>query len=301
MHGITLFIFGGIAEMEDEPPSPKAEGLMAIAGPLASVALWGVFALLAGWGRSQQWSSPVTATLTYLSQINLILAVFNMVPAFPLDGGRVLRSILWAIKGNLRWATQWAASFGSAFGILLIAFGVMGIFSGQLLAAAWWILIGFFIQRTAKMSRTQLLIKEALQGEPLSRFVLANPPHLLPEQNVRFAVDRFFYQLREKAFPVVEDGRLVGCLDTQQIRRVPPDQRERTPVRAVMSACADKDIIDVNESPYRALKKMGSGNVQQLFIVTEDRRLLGNVRRSDLIEFVSVKLEIEGEDFQNAA
>ncbi len=127
MKGITLFIFGGVAEMDDEPPNAKTEFLMAIAGPLSSLVLGGIFLAIYAGGVAAGWPKPVWGVLRYLGGLNLVLAVFNLIPAFPLDGGRVFRSILWAAKGDLRWSTRMAAAFGSGFGMLLILLGLLGI------------------------------------------------------------------------------------------------------------------------------------------------------------------------------
>jgi Zn-dependent protease len=127
MKGITLFIFGGVAEMEDEPQTPKTEFMMAIAGPAVSVVLGAIFYLFSLWGESLSWPMPVNQVLYYLGWINGVLAAFNLIPAFPLDGGRVLRSFLWSRRGNLRTATRTAAKVGSGFGMVLIGFGVLSI------------------------------------------------------------------------------------------------------------------------------------------------------------------------------
>jgi Zn-dependent protease len=132
MKGITLFIFGGVAEMGDEPPTAKAEFSMAIVGPLSSFAIAGIFYLIYRAGISGGWDTPVNGVIYYIAYINAVLAVFNLLPAFPLDGGRVLRSILWGARGNLRWATRVSSTIGSAFGIGLIVFGIFQFIGGNI-------------------------------------------------------------------------------------------------------------------------------------------------------------------------
>ncbi|MFQ5799880.1 MAG: site-2 protease family protein, partial [Bacteroidota bacterium] len=165
MKGITLFIFGGVAEMADEPESPKAEFLMAIAGPISSVVLATGLLFLYVVGKHAAWSEPINGVLWYLWFINYVLAGFNLLPAFPLDGGRVLRSILWAIKGNLRWATRIASRLGSGFGLFLIIMGAINVFKGSVPGGIWLFLIGMFIRNASQMSYRQLLMRRSLAGE----------------------------------------------------------------------------------------------------------------------------------------
>src|SRR5690606_28308858 len=146
IRGITLFIFGGVAEMADEPRSPRAEFMVAIAGPIVSVLIAiGCFGLDRV-ATAQAWPVPVRGVLWYLGFINLLVVGFNLVPAFPLDGGRVLRSILWHIKGNLKWATRITSTIGSGFGLLLILMGVVSVLGGNFIGGMWWFLIGTFLR-----------------------------------------------------------------------------------------------------------------------------------------------------------
>jgi Zn-dependent protease len=162
MRGITLFIFGGVAEMGDEPPSAKSEFLMAIAGPLTSFLIAGcsfiVASIIAALGVP-----GFAAVFSYLAWINVMLGLFNLVPAFPLDGGRVLRAALWAKKGDIVAATRIASWFGSAFGFFLILLGVWGIFRGNFVSGVWWILLGLFVREASRMSYRQVLYRRALE------------------------------------------------------------------------------------------------------------------------------------------
>lgn len=168
---ITLFIFGGVASMEEEPPSAKAEFSMAIAGPIASVLLGFILYSMSVVGALGNWSPPVLGVMSYLSMINFLLALFNLVPAFPLDGGRMLRAVLWSRKHNLRWATRIATQIGSGFGIALIIMGILFIISGGFINGMWWALIGMFLRNASKMSYQRLLIQQTFEGEPVRRFI----------------------------------------------------------------------------------------------------------------------------------
>jgi Zn-dependent protease len=166
---ITLFIFGGVAEMEAEPERPAAEFWVAIAGPIVSflvgLVCWLLLQAAAGAGAGV----PVVGVLAYLASINVILAVFNLVPAFPLDGGRILRAALWHWKGSLRWATRISSAIGGGFGILLIVLGVYRVLIGDFVGGMWWFLIGLFVRFAAQASYQQVLMREALRGVPVRR------------------------------------------------------------------------------------------------------------------------------------
>src|SRR6185295_9246217 len=168
------------------------------------------------------WPAPVTAVLLYLGFLNAALAVFNLVPAFPLDGGRILRSILWGWKKSLRWATQVSAGIGGAFGLLLMAFGVFSAVSGGFTAGVWMFLLGIFVRNAAQMSYQQLLLRRALAGEPVSRFMHPDPVTVPRAISVLDLVQDYIYRYHFKMFPVVDgSGRLLGCVTTRQVRQLP--------------------------------------------------------------------------------
>ena len=171
MKGITLFIFGGVAEMSEEPENAKTEFLMAIAGPLSSIVLGGIFYAISLVGASGGVPGTVNDILGYLAYINLVLAAFNLRPAFPLDGGRVLRAVLWKWKGSFRKATRTAAGIGSFFGLLLIILGIVNIMFGSFIGGIWWFLIGMFLRYPAQSSYQQVLIQKALEGTQVRNIV----------------------------------------------------------------------------------------------------------------------------------
>ena len=180
MKGITLFIFGGVSEMGEEPTSAKAEFLMAIVGPLSSIAIalacYGIHIL----GVSSGWPESVDGVVQYLAYINGLLAVFNLLPAFPLDGGRALRAILWGLRKNLRWATRVSSAVGFGFGVLLILLGVSQFLTGNVIGGIWLFLIGMYLQSAARASYQQILIRKALEGELVRRFMKTDPVTVSP-------------------------------------------------------------------------------------------------------------------------
>lgn len=292
MKGITLFIFGGIAEMKDDPPSPKAECLMAIAGPIASVFLWLAFGFLAFVGQIFDWRSSINVVNIYLSQINLILAIFNMIPAFPLDGGRVLRSILWSLKEDIRWATRWASRMGTILGFTLIALGVLGLFGGLGFASIWYILLGVFISVTAKTSYLRLVTKEMLQDESIERFLQPVTVWLSPEMNISMVLNDYFYKYRQRLFPVKSENKLVGCVNIHKISNISAKKRNTLRVEDVMEVCSSELSISTNVDAWQAYQKMIQYNTKELLVI-DHQQVVGKIKIKELMEFLNLKLEVE--------
>ncbi len=292
MKGITLFIFGGVAEMGEEPHSPRAEFAMAIAGPLSSIMIalvaYGIYAF----GRARGWVVPVLGVIHYLSMINGLLAAFNLIPAFPLDGGRVLRSALWGLKGNIRWATRVSSWIGEAFGILLIVLGVLAVVKGNFIGGMWWFLIGMFLRNAAKMSYRQLTVRKALEGEPIRRFMEPNPITVPPSLSVEQLVEDYIYKYHFKMFPVVDSERLMGCVTTKQVREIPREEWSRRTVGELASECSMENIIEPGVDAIKALSIMSRSGNSRLLVV-EKGRLLGVITLKDLMKFLALKVELE--------
>jgi Zn-dependent protease/predicted transcriptional regulator len=294
--GITLFIFGGVAEMQAEPPSPKVEFRIAIAGPIASLAIAAVCYLVALGAGAVGASTPFVGVFAYLAMINTILAVFNMVPAFPLDGGRVLRAALWAWKGRLRWATRITAGIGSGFGILLIALGVLNVLGGNFIGGMWWFLIGMFVRAAAQMSYQQVVVRQGLEGVPVRRIMSPEPVAVPPGISVAELVEDYVYRHYFKMFPVVDGDRLIGCVGLRDIKEVPREHWATTTVGSIMRPCSDDNTVRPEADALAALTRMHqSGNGRLL--VTENGALVGIVTLKDMLKFLSIKLDLEtGED-----
>jgi len=290
MQGITLFIFGGVAEMTAEPASPRAEFRMAVAGPLASIAI-GTMALgLAAVGPA--WPKTFTAVLTYLGLMNLVLAAFNLAPAFPLDGGRILRAALWHWKRNLQWATSVASRFGKGFSGVLMALGVFGIAAGDFLGGMWSFLIGLFLFQAAETGYQQMLVAKVLGGERVSRFMTPNPVTLPSHVTLDDAVDHYFYRHHHRFFPVQDDGRLLGCLSTEELKRVPREEWGRRSVASLVVPWGPDNAIRSDADALSALALMRRTGRARLLVV-DDGRLMGLVTLKDLLEFFALKVELE--------
>lgn len=293
IRGITLFIFGGVAELDREPPTAKAEFWVAIAGPIMSV-LISVIATALWWVTGRAGAPPaIVAILGYLGWINMLLVAFNMIPAFPLDGGRVLRSILWAIRGNLRWATKVTSTIGAAFGLVLIGLGLLAMLNGYLYNGLWTALIGMFLRGAASASYQQLLVRRALEGESVSRLMSADPVTAPPDVTLREFVEDYVYQHHFKMFPIVEDdGRLLGCLSIDRVKKVPRDEWDTTTVRHVTDPCSGGNSIEPEADAMQALSRMQRLRVSRLMVV-EDDRVVGIFSIRDVMKLMELRVELD--------
>jgi Zn-dependent protease len=295
MKGITLFMFGGVAQMDDESRTPKAEFLMAIAGPIASFVLAGGFYVLHAGIKAAGAPAPLAGVLGYLAWINMILAFFNLLPAFPLDGGRVLRSALWAWKKNLRWATRIASEIGSGFGIVLIILGILSLLGGNFVGGLWWCLIGMFLRGISQGSYRHVVIRETLAGEPVRRFMKEEPISVPSGITVADLVEDYVYQHHFKMFPVVDDGKLTGCVSTREVKEVPRDEWKKRKVADITIDCSDQNTIHPEADATEALSAMNKTGSSRLMVV-QDSRLVGVVALKDMLKFLAVKLDLEGEE-----
>jgi len=291
--GITLFIFGGVAEMNEEPPTPRAEFFMAISGPISSIILAGLFFGANLVGQAMAWPEPVTGVAQYLAFLNLILAGFNLIPAFPLDGGRVLRSVLWGLKDDLRWATGIASKIGGGFGFILISLGAINFFMGNILGGVWLFLIGMFLRAASQTSYQQMVMRKALEGEPVRKFMVSDPVSVTPSLSLEDLVEDYIYRYHFKMFPVVDEGLLVGCVTLNQVKEVPRDERGRRKVQDLVKGCSEENAIGPDEDVMKALSLMKRMNKSRLMVV-DAGRLVGIISLKDILGFLSLKVDLEG-------
>jgi len=295
MGGITLFLFGGVAEMKDEPASPRVEFLMAIAGPIASVVLGAAFYAARVAAGAAGAPAAVDGVFFYLSTINIVLAVFNLVPAFPLYGGRILRAILWHRTGSLRRATRIASRIGSGFGVVLILLGLLNVVQGNFIGGMWWFLIGLFVRNAAAMSYQQVLVHQGFEGLPVRRVMNAKPVSVGPLLSIADLVRDYFYRYYFKTFPVVDGSRLVGCVSTRDVKAVPQARWPFATVADVMNRCTPDNTISPDVDAWEALQTMTrTGNSRLL--VAEGDRLVGIVSLKDMMNYLFLRLELEGEE-----
>ena len=274
MKGITLFIFGGVAEMGDEPPTAKAEFLMAVAGPVSSIFLSGVFYLIYQGGVSVDWPKPVNGVLRYLSWINALLAVFNLLPAFPLDGGRILRSILWGTRQDLQWATRVSSGIGSGFGVVLIFLGILSVFRGNVIGGIWWFLIGLFLRGAAQMSYQQLMVRRALEGEHIRRFMNPDPVTVPPTLTVAQLVEDYVCTTISRCFRCWTTGASWAASPPGTSKRSPRSSGSQETVAEMAERCPPEAIIAPDTDAVKALAIMNQTGLSRL-LVAENDRLVG--------------------------
>jgi CBS domain-containing protein len=292
MKGITLFIFGGVAEMTEEPPHPRAEFFMAVAGPLSSI-FFGLVLLGLGYlGGSGGWPRPVIGVINYLGFLNLVLAGFNLLPAFPLDGGRVLRAVLWGWKDNIRWATRIASRIGSAFGLVLIVVGVVEFVVGNVIGGVWMFLIGMFMRGASQSAYKQLLIRRALEGESVRKFMKEDPVTVSPKISLQELVEDYIFKHHFKMYPIVMEGRLLGCVTLNQVKEVPKEEWASRRVGDLALQCTKENTISPDEDAMKALALMSRMNASRLMVV-EGGKLVGMIALKDMMKLLSLKLDLE--------
>lgn len=285
VEGITLFIFGGIAQAKEEAKRPLDEFLLTIAGPLCSVALAaGFYALsrLADWAG---WPAPLEAVASFLGLLNFVLAVFNMIPGFPLDGGRIFRSIVWAVTGDLGRATRWATMGGRAFGYLLILFGLVQLAFGFVLAGLWSAFIGWFLSSAASSSYRQFTVREMLSRIPVSRVMVKEPAVIPPNLTIKSLIDDYLVRRPETAFPVVLDGSVLGIVGVRDATAVPVEQRETTRVDQVMRPTYELHIARRDQPLDEVVSGLEPGEEPSI-LVLENGHLVGLLNLGDLGQWV---------------
>lgn len=292
IRGITLFIFGGVAELEEEPLSPRIEFRMAIAGPLLSVALAGLFYLAVLLGQALGWAEAVVGVARYLATLNLILAVFNLIPAFPLDGGRVLRAYLWHRWRDMRRATRVAANAGIGFSVVLMGIGILSVVSGDLGTGIWWILIGLFLRNAAMGSYYDLRTRQAIKGRTVRDFMSGSPIAVSPYLSIRQLAEDFVLRHHHEFFPVVEAGRILGAISMREIKDLPRDRWDSTRVGDLMIGVSDANMVEARTDAMAALLLMQKRGASRVMVV-DGGILVGILSLKDLLKQLSLQLEIE--------
>jgi len=291
VRGITLFVFGGVSELEEEPPTPLAEFVMAGVGPLSSLLISMGFlgALLVGWRLGLD--PRVKLLLGYLVIINMMLAVFNSIPAFPLDGGRVVRSLLWGATGDLYRATRWAARMGSAAGVVMIALGALMVLNKAFLPGVWMALIGFLIRGAASSSLQRVRLQRSLEGQVVGELMSPGPVAVPAALSLRRFVDEYVLTRRLALFPVVdEQGLLVGVAGPRDPLKVDRMGWDFASVADIMGPAAEDITIAPLAPAAQALSRLSTDQGKAL-VVVEASRPVGIVSLRDLLEFVALKTE----------
>ncbi|ULA61410.1 MAG: Zinc metalloprotease [Nitrospira sp.] len=293
---ITLFIFGGVAQMRKEPPHPRAEFLIAIAGPVVSFILAGLSLLLVAILELFPAESSLHGLMalgTLLGMVNTQLGLFNLLPGFPLDGGRALRAGLWAWSKDYYRATSQAALVGLLFGVTFALFGALllfGALSGTASSAlassgGWIVLLGAFLFTAARGSRKQAAIRASLASVPVRELMVRNVVALSPELSLEEAVNQYFLPYGYGGFPVVHDGRLVGVVAVRDIQTVKNSLWAFRRVADIMQPSSEEMVVSPELSAMQALEQMMAVGAERL-VVVQDGELLGLVTRASIGHFI---------------
>jgi Zn-dependent protease/CBS domain-containing protein len=292
---ITLFALGGVSQIESDAPDAKTEFWMAIAGPAASLIIgFGCLALAAGLGW-HPWSEPqtgVTAVLVWLGYINVLLGVFNMIPGYPLDGGRVFRAIVWAVTKNVDRSTRIAARIGQLVAFLFIFYGVWSFFRGAGFDGLWMAFIGWFLLEAAQSSYAQVEITAAFQGMRVSEVMSRDGVIVNPSVSLRELVDNYVLRAGQRCFAVEDGGCFMGLITLRDVGAIPRDRWDNTTVREVMRSLEDLHTITPDTPVLDALKLMTANDVNQLPVVANGT-LQGTVTRSHLMQLLQAHSELQ--------
>ncbi len=289
VNSITLFVFGGVSDIGGEPTNAPDELLIAAVGPLSSLALGGIF--WGVWLATGAGGGAVGGVLYYLAFINVLLAIFNLIPGFPLDGGRVFRAIIWWATGNFQRATRIAVGAGHVVAFLFVIGGIFLIFTGGFLSGIWLILIGWFLNSAAEASGRETRQAEWFQGVTVRQVMNPNPATVEPQLRLSDVVHDHILQRAMRTLPVVQDGQLVGMVTLNEIRGVPREQWDQTPVSFVMTRREDLHTVKPEDELLRALTILSEQDINQLPVV-EDGRLVGLLSRSNVMRFLQVREEL---------
>lgn len=287
---ITLFLFGGVSHMEEESRTPGSEFRVAVVGPLTSLALAAVF-----WGVHRALPAdfpPLAAGVVgYLAWINAALAVFNLLPGFPLDGGRVLRAAAWWKTGSLRRATRIAADAGKGLAIGLMLLGGLQVFLGSLLGGLWLVFIGMFLRTMAESSYQSLVLVQSLEDVRVEHVAILDPITVPPQLSIADLVEDYLLVHGYRAYPVVDDGAVLGIISIDDLRDLPAEKRASTTVKDRMRMLDESLSVSPELSLRDALKKLAAAGVPLL--VMQGNELAGMLTKSGLARFIEIRRALE--------
>lgn len=284
---ISLFIFGGVAQMEKEPDEAEKELKIAVAGPAMSLFLFLVFLGLAILAASLGAGEVVIVPLTYISNVNLVLAIFNMVPAFPLDGGRVLRAAIWKYKGNLQMATRIASSAGGTFGYFMIVLGAFWIFTGNIVGGIWFIFIGWFISQSSQNSYQHMLMTDTFGKIRVKEFMSEHVEVVKYHLTVSELVDHYFYRYKYSCFPVEKQGEIIGITNVESVKSIEKEYWDNRTVESATIKLRANMVVSPDDTVNEAMNKVFSNEVGRVLVMDADK-LLGIVSRTDILNHIRI-------------
>jgi len=289
---VTLFVFGGVSELTEEPHAPRSELLMAIAGPLMSALLGAGFL---GLSRALPAGTPAetAGVLHYLGVVNLTLAVFNMLPAFPLDGGRVLRALLWMWRGDLHKATRTAARWGESIGVGMMIVGALAALTGQVVGGLWWVVLGLFLRSMAKSYAQDVETRHALGGVAVRELMTPDPVTAPADMSVADFVETRLRRLHHEIFPVVDGDRLVGAAGFREAKAVDQAAWPTTRLGDVCTPASQVAAVDAGMDAADAVRRMQQADRGRLLVMDGDR-LVGVLALKDLLGQLRFRSEFGG-------
>lgn len=287
---ITLFIFGGLAQIEAEPPSAAAEFRIAIAGPLVSLALAVLFYTVP---PALSGAEPLLGLAKYLAYINMALFLFNLIPGYPLDGGRVFRAVVWAITGNIGRSTLIAANVGRLFAFSLILLGTWEMFSGDLGGGLWIALIGLFLDNAATAQIQQVTVRGLLTGRRVSQAMNTNFATIAEDMPLQQLVDEQILGSGQRSFLVNRGDTTIGIVTLHRIKEVPRSDWATTTAAEIMLPFGQVECVNPDSDMWSALQKMDRKGVNQMPVV-RDQHVVGVLRRDDVISFLIAQQEFGG-------
>ncbi|MFQ6069612.1 MAG: site-2 protease family protein [Candidatus Aminicenantales bacterium] len=288
VRSITLFILGGVAQITEEPKEPLKEFTMALLGPLSSLFLAFVFFIFSLFLRTT--SEPLFALTSYLAVINTVLAVFNLLPGFPMDGGRVLRSIIWKLTGDLRRATKIASVTGQVFSFLLIGIGILHILRGNL-SGLWLIFIGWFLHSAAVRGYEQVIVESMLKGVRAEDLMTENFKTVPTSLSVKELVENFILRERERVFLVADEERLKGIVCLEDVKKLPQERWATTTVGEIMTPREKLEAVSFDTDGRSILTSLTSKDVNQVPVMEGDR-IAGIICRNDILRFIQLRSEL---------
>ena len=290
VQSITLFFLGGVSQISSEPKQPKDEFRMAIIGPLSSLIIGGIFfGIYFGLRHVDTFAVQfITAIAFWLGYINVFLGVFNLIPGFPLDGGRVLRSLIWWRSGNLKGATRIASTIGRAVGFILIFGGIWFIFTGNWINGILLALIGWFLESAAVGSYQQLLMQEMLKGHVASEVMSRDCAVIPPDTTIDQLVHGNVLASGRRCFPVVSDSQIMGMVTLHNIKAVPREQWSTETVKEAMTPFDKLKWVRPDEELSSVLQILTENNINQVPVV-QDGEIVGMVSRENLLNFVNIR------------
>lgn len=285
IESITLFVFGGVAQMKGEPPHPKAEFWIALAGPLSSIFLSGLFFMISGIA-----SGGVKALSIYLAQINLFISLFNLIPGFPMDGGRILRSAIWGKTRNFFYATQKASGIGRKIALFFIFIGVFSLFT-RLPGGLWLMLIGWFLYSAAQTSSRQSSLQEALSGVKVQDVMVKDMIVMNPNVQVEEAINEYFLRYGYGGFPVLEGDRLFGIVTLKEVMAVPKDDWFRVRVYDIVVPHDSRWEVSPEDSVTKTLEMMVTEDKGRLAVMDKDK-IVGLITRNGVARYLQIRKNI---------